>query len=72
MLSKDIKKVMKEDEKWTNLFERWDRTGIDPFAEKKVTLSIREENHVRLKDIARKRGKSMSDIVDNLIEKHAN
>ena len=68
MRLKEIKKIVKENKPWTDLFERWDRTGVDPFAEKLVSFSIRKENHIKLKKIAKSRGISMSDIIDDLIE----
>lgn len=65
-----IKKIIKENKKWTDRFAEWDRTGVDPFAEKLVSFSLKEKNHLKLKKIAHESGKSMSDIVDDLIEKY--
>ncbi|MBU0898647.1 MAG: hypothetical protein KKB03_03140 [Nanoarchaeota archaeon] len=70
MSLQEINKIVKENKKWTNLFERWDRTGIDPFEEKLVSFSIKKMNHEKLKTIAKMHHTSMSDIIDDLIEKH--
>ena len=72
MLSKEgrreIERIVKENKKWTDKLEKWDRTGIDPFAETLVSFSIKEENHQKLKRIAKARNESMSNIIDSLIE----
>ena len=68
MLSKEIRRILKENKKWIDMFEKWDRTGIDPFSEKKVCFSIKDINHHKLKKIAKTQKISMSDIIDNLIE----
>ena len=68
---KEIRKVIKENKEWTDVLAEWDKSGVDPFAEKLVSFSIKGKNHLKLKKIARKRKKSMSDVVDELIEECA-
>ena len=68
MLPNDIRRIMREDKDILEMFRLWDETGIDPFEEKVVSLSIRKANHEKLKSIASERGTSMSNIVDELVD----
>ena len=68
MLPNDILRIMREDKDILEMFRLWDETGIDPFEEKVVSLSIRKVNHEKLRSIASERKVSMSSIVDEFIE----
>lgn len=69
MLPRDIKRIMKENERYAQMLEYYDRTGKWPLKKIRRSFTIRTINFEKLKEISRKTGMSMSDILDSLIEK---
>jgi len=68
-LPKDIEKIMKENEKYAQMLEYYDRTGQFPLHKIRRSFTLKEMNVAKLKGMSKKSGKSMSDILDELIEK---
>ena len=69
MLSRDIRRIMKENEKYAKLLEYYDKTGRLPLKKSRRNFTIKEITFHRLKKASKKTGKSMSDILDELVEK---
>ncbi len=68
MLPKDIRQIMKENKKYTDMFEEYDRTGVFPLDKTKRTFTLRNMTVKKLKETSKKTGKSMSKIIDELVE----
>lgn len=68
MLSQDIKRIMKENDKYARMLEYYDRTGKLPLHKIRRSFTLKEMNVTKLKDMSKKSGESMSDILDDLIE----
>ena len=57
-----------KNEKYMNMLEYYDRTGRFPLKKVRRSFTLKEMNITKLKQLSRKKGKSMSDILDELIE----
>lgn len=68
MLSQDIKRIMKENEKYAKMLEEYDRTGEFPLEKIRRSFTLKRMTVNRLKDMSKRSGKSMSDIIDDIIE----
>jgi predicted DNA-binding ribbon-helix-helix protein len=69
MLSKEIKRVLKENEKYNRMFERYDQTRKLDLDKTRRSFTIRESSYRKLKELSESTGKSMSSLLDRLIEK---
>lgn len=69
MLSPEIKKIMKKNEKYAKMLEEYDRTGEFPLDKIRRSFTLKRMNINKLKELSRKENKSMSRILDELIEK---
>lgn len=69
MLSPEIRRIMKENEKYAELLEYYDRTGRLPLKKERRNFTLKDINFHRLKKASKKTGKSMSRILDELIER---
>lgn len=69
MLSRDIRRIMKENERYAKLLEYYDRTGRLPLKKTRRNFTLKDINFSRLKKASKKTGKSMSRILDELVEK---
>ncbi len=65
---KEIERIMKEDEKWLNMLEEYDRTGKLPLERVRRSFTLKRTNYEKLRHIAKERKEKMSRILDRLIE----
>jgi hypothetical protein len=70
MLSPDIKRIMKENRRYLEMLEYYDRTGKLPLKKERRSFTLKEINISRLSEFSKKTGMSMSDILDSFIEKN--
>ena len=68
MLSQEIKRIMKENEKYANILEEYDKTGKFPLEKIRRSFTLKRMTINKLKKLSKNTGKSMSDIIDSLIE----
>ena len=68
MLSQEIKRIMKENEKYANMLEEYDRTGEFPLDKVRRSFTLRKATMRKLKEASRRTGKSMSAIIDGLAD----
>ena len=68
MLSQEIRRIMKENEEYTKILEDYDKTGEFPLDKIRRSFTLKRINIKRLKKTSEKTKKSMSDILDELIE----
>lgn len=68
MLSQEIKRIMKENEKYAKILEEYDRTGKFPLEKIRRSFTLKRMTINKLKSLSKKTGRSMSDIIDSLIE----
>jgi hypothetical protein len=69
MLSQEIRRIMKENEKYANMLEEFDRTGEFPLDKIRRSFTLRKMTMSKLKKVSQKTGKSMSAIIDSVVEK---
>lgn len=69
MLSPEIKRIMKENERYAKLLEYYDRTGRLPLKKARRNFTLKDINFHRLRNASKRTGKSMSRVLDELIEK---
>ncbi len=69
MLSQEIRRIMKENDKYAKMLEDYDRTGEFPLDKIRRSFTLKRINIKRLKKKSEKTKKSMSDILDELIER---
>jgi hypothetical protein len=69
MLSQEIRRIMKENEKYANMLEEYDRTGEFPLDKVRRSFTLKRMTVNKLKTISEKTGKSMSGIIDNIVDK---
>ncbi|MBI4154157.1 hypothetical protein HY501_02380 [Candidatus Woesearchaeota archaeon] len=72
MLSREIRRIMKENEKYIRMLEEYDRTGELPIQKIRRSFTLKRMTINKLKATSKKTGKSMSDIIDNLVDKNLN
>lgn len=68
MLSQEIRRIMKENEKYAKMLEDYDRTGKFPLEKIRRSFTLKRMTIDKLKSLSKKTGRSMSDIIDSLIE----
>ncbi len=68
MLSREIKRIMHENEKYAKILEEYDRTGEFPLEKVRRSFTLKRISINKLKETSRTTGKSMSDIIDELVE----
>lgn len=68
MLPRDIRRIMKENQRYADMLEYYDRTGRLPLRKVRRSFTLKDINFSHLKELSRKTGKSMSGILDELIE----
>ena len=69
MLSKDAKRILIKYKKYFDAFEEYDRTGKFPLDKIRRSFTIRQGNYQKLKEEAKNKGISMSELLDRTIEK---
>jgi len=69
MLSQEIRRIMKENEKYANMLEEYDRTGEFPLDKVRRSFTLRKMTMSKLRRTSEKTGKSMSAIIDNVVDK---
>jgi hypothetical protein len=69
MLSPEIRRIMKENKKYTDMLTYYDRTGRFPLKKIRRSFTLKEMNITKLKELSKRTGKSMSDLLDEFIEK---
>jgi hypothetical protein len=69
MRLQEIERIMKENEKYARMLEDFDRTGNLPSEKIRRSFTIRRSTFLSLKNQSKKTGKSMSDIIDEVVEK---
>ena len=69
MLSQAIRRIMKDNKKYTKMLEEYDRTGIFPLDKIRRSFTIKQMSYAKLKNMSDESGKSMSDLLDEMIER---
>jgi hypothetical protein len=69
MLSRRVERILKENEAYAKMLEYYDRTGKVPTRKVMRTFTIEQINFSRLKAESERTGKSMSKILDELVER---
>ena len=69
MRLREIERIMKENEKYARMLEEFDRTGKLPTEKILRSFTIRRSTFQALKSQSKKTGKSMSDIIDEVVER---
>lgn len=72
MKLKEIERIMKENEKYAKMLEEYDRTGKLPTEKIRRSFTLKRMTMEKLKSISKRTGKSMSDILDDLVENSKN
>ena len=70
MLPREIKRIMKKNEKWAKMLEEYDLTGHLPIEKVRRSFTLRRMTMSKLKELSEKTGKSMSSLIDSMVEKH--
>lgn len=68
MLPKRYERILDKNDKYMKMLEYYDRTGRFPLDKIRRSFTLKEMNVTKLKEMSRKTGKNMSDILDGLIE----
>jgi len=68
MLPREIRRTMKENEKFVRMLEEYDRTGKPPWGKIRRSFTLKRITVEKLKEASEKTGKSMSDIIDKLVD----
>ena len=67
MLPQDIKRIMKENERYFRMLEEYDQTGHLPTEKVRRSFTLRRMTVRKLKEMSGRSKKSMSDIIDELV-----
>jgi hypothetical protein len=68
MRFQEIERIMKENEKYANMLEDYDRTGVFPLDKVRRSFTLKNMTMSKLKAASKATGKSMSDIIDDLVD----
>ena len=68
MLPKNVERVLRENKKWFEMLEEYDRTGVWPLERKRVDLTPSRRTIKKLRARAAAKGTSVSRVVDELVE----
>jgi hypothetical protein len=66
---KEIEKIIEENEKYTRMLEYYERTGRMPAKKVPRTFTLSQSSFDRLKSESARTGKTMSALLDEMIEK---
>ena len=69
MLLQEIRRIMRDNEKYTDMLEYYDKTRVLPLEKIRRSFTIKQMNYQKLKELSNKTGKSMSDLLDGMIAK---
>ncbi|MBS3080621.1 ribbon-helix-helix protein, CopG family [Candidatus Pacearchaeota archaeon] len=69
MEEKNIKKILKKYKELFLALENYDKTGELPYQRKRIDITLSAKTINKLKDIKEKTGKSISEIIEEKIEK---
>ncbi len=64
-----IKRIMKKNEKYTKMLDDYDKTGLFPLKKTVRSFTLRQMTIDKLKLASKNSGQSMSDIIDELVDK---
>jgi len=67
MRSKDIERVMKRVRPFAEILEDYDRTGVWPLRKVRKNFTLEARAASRLEKLAKERGLSQSDLLDEMI-----
>lgn len=67
MLSQEIRKIMQENERYAHMLEEFDRTGHLPIEKMRRSFTLKRSSYLKLKELSKNTGKSMSAILDSLL-----
>ena len=70
MLSQEIKRIMKENDKYAKMLEEYDKTGKFPLKKIRRSFTLKRMTVNKLKRASKKTGKSMSDTIDSLVDEN--
>ena len=70
MLPQDIRRIMKENEKYAKMLEEYDRTGKFPLEKIRRSFTLKRMTMNKLKNESKRTDKSMSAILDSLVDKN--
>lgn len=68
MLSREIRRIMEENDRYAKMLEEYDRTGRLPIEKIRRSFTIKRMTAEKLKMMSEKTGMSMSDIIDEMVE----
>jgi|TARA_Y100000034_G_scaffold88708_1_gene106483 hypothetical protein len=68
MLSKDVERLIKENEKYTQILEEYDQTGVFPLKKIRRSFTLKHRTVRKLRELSKQSGKNMSEFIDFLIE----
>ena len=66
---KEIERIMKEKEKYAQMLEEFDRTGILAIDKIRRSFTIRNSTFAALKSHSKSTGRPMSSLIDDIVEK---
>lgn len=72
MRFQEIERIMKENEKYLRILEEYDRTGVFGLDKVRRSFTLKNMTMSKLKSVSKTTGKSMSDIIDDLVEYNFN
>ncbi len=70
MRLKDIERIMRENKKYTDMLEEYERTGEFPLEKIRRSFTLKRANVNKLKRSSKEKGEIMSDLLDGLIDKN--
>jgi RNA processing factor Prp31 len=70
MRFQEIERIMRENEKYAKMLQEYDRTGVFPLDKVRRSFTLKQMTMKKLKSLSEATGKSMSDIIDDLVEKN--
>ena len=68
MRFQEIKRIMKENDKYARMLEEFDSTGHLPIERIRRSFTIKRMSYQKLKELSKRKGKPMSRILDDLLE----
>ena len=68
MRFQEIERIMKENERYAKILEDYDRTGLFPLDKVRRSFTLKQMTMQKLRSLSKSTGKSMSDIIDDLVE----
>jgi hypothetical protein len=67
MLPRRIERILKENDKYARMLEEYDQTGHLSIEKVRQSFTLRRMTVRKLMDLSRETGKSMSDLIDELV-----